>query len=444
MRKRFLLLLLLAAPLAAATRTWSGNVGNLWSNPANWNGGAPAAGDDLVFPANVSWVSTNDLPSGTAFRSITVNGTGYRIGGNAIVLGAGGLTINSRFIVSLIHGEVRFARITLAESQTWTGMGELTVVGPTDVNGKTLTIAGGSRIGFDAISGTGAIVVNNAYGDVTSGTSTYSGTLTVNGGFFSIGGSSGEVEVTGSGLSGDNQVNVWNTTLGLTAAALGNVTLNGSAALSLDARLISSSSSSLVFVPASGDPAWFVVAGDVKAPAAVNVAGRVALGNSRLVVRGNTFSPVTLIRNRGAAPIVGTFLGIAEGAVISNGNSLRVSYMGGANGNDVTLTPLSSYLPPPAMMVTTSFSPSVPGQIVTFTATVTGSGSAEGSIAFHDGGLLLGSSALNAFGQATLTTSFAAGSHLITAAYLGSSTLATNQVSVRQTVAAGRRRAVSH
>src|SRR5437764_10589101 len=89
-------------PAAAATRTWNGSVSSAWSNAANWNEGVPANGDDLVFAkgaANVT--STNDLPPGLVIHSITVNTTGYKIGGNAIVLDAGGINMNTNFFVSI-------------------------------------------------------------------------------------------------------------------------------------------------------------------------------------------------------------------------------------------------------------------------------------------------------------------------------------------------------
>jgi fibronectin-binding autotransporter adhesin len=44
--------LTLMAPLTGATRTWQGGGGDsLWSNGGNWMGGAPVAGDMVIFPA---------------------------------------------------------------------------------------------------------------------------------------------------------------------------------------------------------------------------------------------------------------------------------------------------------------------------------------------------------------------------------------------------------
>ena len=78
--------------------------------------------------------------------------------------------------------------------------------------------------------------------------------------------------------------------------------------------------------------------------------------------------------------------------------------------------------------VSSNVNPSSVGQSVTFTATVTSSGSpvAAGTVQFSDGGTLLGSPVpVAADGTATLTTSaLAVGAHTITAAYSGSSAYA--------------------
>jgi hypothetical protein len=74
--------------------------------------------------------------------------------------------------------------------------------------------------------------------------------------------------------------------------------------------------------------------------------------------------------------------------------------------------------------VTTSGSPSVFGQPVTLTATVStvGAGTPTGSVQFFDGASSLGTFALNASGVAQVTTSnLTVGTHTITAQYLGAS-----------------------
>src|SRR5437763_1419024 len=89
-----ILSLLWAAHLAAATRTWTGAGGNNWTIAANWKeGGAPVAGDDLVFPAGAAnqLTTNNDFPANTSFNSIAFTGGSYRLNGIAITIGAGGI-----------------------------------------------------------------------------------------------------------------------------------------------------------------------------------------------------------------------------------------------------------------------------------------------------------------------------------------------------------------
>jgi hypothetical protein len=88
-------------------------------------------------------------------------------------------------------------------------------------------------------------------------------------------------------------------------------------------------------------------------------------------------------------------------------------------------------LTPTTTVVTSSFNPSVVGQSVTFTATVTGAaGTPTGTVQFLDNGTPIGGATLVA-GTASFTTStLAVGSHSITAVYSGDSTFATSIGSV--------------
>jgi hypothetical protein len=73
--------------------------------------------------------------------------------------------------------------------------------------------------------------------------------------------------------------------------------------------------------------------------------------------------------------------------------------------------------------LSSSLNPSVAGQAVTFTATVTGSGPMPtGTITFKDGSTVLGTATLDSSGTASLSTSaLTAGTHPITASYSGNS-----------------------
>lgn len=90
--------------------------------------------------------------------------------------------------------------------------------------------------------------------------------------------------------------------------------------------------------------------------------------------------------------------------------------------------------------VTSSANPSVAGQAVTYTATVSpqspGAGTPSGTVTFSDGGTQLGAGTLDSSGTATFSTaSLAAGSHAITASYgVDSNFIGSTSAALTQTV----------
>lgn len=166
--RSFILLVILAAlslplligspgALAASTRTWTGGdaANSNWTDPDNWDTGAPVAGDSLVFPAAAQRKgNTNDFPVGTDFQDITFTGGGYEIDGNAIDLlgsllqdGPGGetnvldLAINGTGTVN-VHG----GRLALLAPNSYTGATFVTM-------NSTLLVSGDGTLG-DTTSGT--------------------------------------------------------------------------------------------------------------------------------------------------------------------------------------------------------------------------------------------------------------------------------------------------
>src|SRR5436190_5131224 len=138
------------------TRLWVGVIDTKWSTGVNWDGGIPAPGDDVVM-RNAAW-TTNDLPPGLELHSLTV-GEGTHISGNDIVLGAGGLSTAGPPAPGK-GTRAGFSSITLAASQTWTDPAQIyfVEVGPTDLNGKTLTMNIVPSAFIESIRGAGTLV----------------------------------------------------------------------------------------------------------------------------------------------------------------------------------------------------------------------------------------------------------------------------------------------
>ena len=99
----------------------------------------------------------------------------------------------------------------------------------------------------------------------------------------------------------------------------------------------------------------------------------------------------------------------------------------------LTNTPFTATVPhgpacPTTIALASSENPSLSGDTVSFTATVSGGSSvATGTVTFKDGAITIGTGTLNSSAQATFATSaLSVGSHTITASYGGDSTHATS------------------
>lgn len=105
-----LLLCLLSVPALAATRTAVAN--NDWTLAATWGGGAPAAGDVLIIPADREVRITNNLSYSGAPMRVRVFGTLRFVGGGAkIALPCGS-------IIELMTNTSRILGNTSGNSQT--------------------------------------------------------------------------------------------------------------------------------------------------------------------------------------------------------------------------------------------------------------------------------------------------------------------------------------
>ncbi len=107
-------------------------------------------------------------------------------------------------------------------------------------------------------------------------------------------------------------------------------------------------------------------------------------------------------------------------------HSITAVYAGSSNFTESTSAPLSQQVnPATTTALTSSVNPSITGESVTFTATVSpasGTGTPTGTVTFRDGTTTLGTGTVNASGVATFsTTGLTIGTHSVTAVYGGDS-----------------------
>jgi hypothetical protein len=138
----------------AATRTWNGSVNDLWTTAGNWSPAGPlAADDDLVFPAVLQDISTNDYPGTLTVHSISFQGTHLVHSGGGTIALSGSLSVSPSVAVNF------YPAISLLADQTWTTGADsfLYLEGDVDLGNRQWTIDPGSNATFQS---TGA----NAYG----------------------------------------------------------------------------------------------------------------------------------------------------------------------------------------------------------------------------------------------------------------------------------------
>lgn len=174
----------------------------------------------------------------------------------------------------------------------------------------------------------------------------------------------------------------------------------------------------------------------VSSPHPATVGQVVTLSASVSVVAPGAGAPTGIVTFIDGATTLGTSALDATGQAMLSTSSLTVGahslsavYSGDAqfNGSASATVAQTVHKADTTTILVSSANPSVVGQAVTFTATVSaptaGAGTPTGTATFSDGATVLGSATLNAVGQAMFTTSsLTAGTHSITAAYGGDGT----------------------
>jgi RHS repeat-associated protein len=306
--------LLTADSAAAADFTWTGAAPfgePNWSNATNWGGTAPTGSiGTLTFPSleRSACLFGGGLPTETCQRSnnnlggLAANalkfGCGiYELSGNALTLGAGGLTTSC-----LGHGESRVAfPITLGAKQTWLieGGGDENSMGlrlEADVNGPSepleIQLVNHS---FVTLPRSGHVEVGPVTIDGTKANREYFYGLDLEAG--SLNGADGnEVSLVRAPISGPGTVGPLTSKGGIIRLPFNNLSVSGPMTLDSSTEIQTS-----------------IERGQ---QSEINVAGGVVLGNASLTLSGGEYCPrpgetYTLITTPGA--ISGVFAGLSDG-----------------------------------------------------------------------------------------------------------------------------------
>ena len=330
---------------AATTLTWTGGGADAnWSTAANWNPAqAPQAGDSLVFPSGAARpVNNNDLQADTAIAAITLSGTAYTLGGNAVSLGqlvqSSSTTISDT--VSLPLHALASVTQTAGESSALGVTGSIVLS-----NNGTLALSADRTLNITGlISGTGASV--QASGDgriVLSGANTYTGSTTRQSGTGTlvINGAQGTSAVTinAGGLEGKG-------TIGALTANANSLVGAGDPVGTLHTGNLNLAQHSLLVV--LGTSSGFDNFSQVSVTGTVTLGGDLAI---ELGYKPAVGDKLVIIANDATDAPQGVLSGLPQDSVFADnhGNFFKISYKGG-DGNDVELTALA----PPAVSILTA------------------------------------------------------------------------------------------
>ncbi len=340
----FLLILFFTSDAFSAVKIWDGGgVDANWATAANWVGDvAPAVNDDLIFPREAArQTNNNNLGLLTTFRSVTIDGGAYTIGGNALRLTNGLTVTEGAHTINTI--------VNLGAAQTFIfGESSFTTIAVLSLLTFPLTIEGGEGVFIiGVISGSGNIIKNGLSFGVIASASNFSGAINIKNGLLiidaNIPGSAVTVngapvtETGGSAVLGTGTIGATNVVSGGIGA--GSITAP-TGVLTVQGNLSVGSNGTVVIKIESGP-------GGIEADN-IKVNGTVTLSNATLFPLSESDENLSvgqsfeIITNDGTDPISGTFVNLPEGAILNGsfGLSFRITYRGG-DGNDVVLTLIS-------------------------------------------------------------------------------------------------------
>ncbi|AWM36357.1 Extracellular serine protease precursor [Gemmata obscuriglobus] len=360
-----------------AILTWTGAGGNtLWTNVNNWEDEtlanvAPVAGDRLIFPTGVSGLTNNDYPAGFTLNDIQIQGAGYTLTGNTLVLTTG-------LADSVASGTTEIAlSISGAGGISKTGAGDLVLIAGNTLTGTVTIDAGTLTItATESLADTVAVTVNTGASLILDGADETIGSLT-GGGTVSLG--------TSTLTAGDGSDTTFSGTLtgsgNLIKTGTGTFTLSGTnssytGTVAVDAGTLSVSAGTNLGTGALtlGGSATLQVTGATSIGNAVTLNGAATVDNATAVTLSGAITGAGGLTKTGAGQLTlsgtNTYLGgttvSAGGLVVANDDALGSGALtlGGGTlifdadrtvANAITLNAaVSTIVVPPATTVTLS------------------------------------------------------------------------------------------
>jgi hypothetical protein len=368
-------------------------------------------GQSVTFTATVTPASGSNTPTGTVtfLDGGTSIGSGTLSGGSTTFT-TSSLAVASHAITASYGGDSNFNGSTSSAITQTVNKANTTTSVSTSVNPS----ASGQSVNFTATVAASAPGSGTPTGTVTfldGGTSIGSGTLSGGSASFStsalaVGTHSITASYAGSSSFNSSTSSAVNQTVNKDGSS---TTVSSSLNPSTSGQSVTFTATVSASAPGSGTPTGTVTFLD----------GGVSIGNGTLSGGQATFSTS----------------GLATGT-----HTITASYGGDGNFNSstsaaITQTVMASRAASTTTVVS-SVNPSVFGQAVTFTATVTGTGGTPtGTVTFLDGAATLGTAALSAGSGALTTSALAVGNHTVTASYSGDSNFnASTSSAITQTV----------
>ncbi len=354
-------------------------------------------GELVTFTATVT--GSSGTPTGTVefFDGATSLGTDGLDGSAQATLGVSSLTVGAHNITAKYLGDTTYATSTSpAITQTVNKANTSSVVisnnNPSNFGASVMFTATVTAVAPGAGLPTGTVEFFD--GATSLGTDTLDG--------------SGQADLSTSSLSVGSH--------SITASFLGDGNFNTSTSPAITQDVVLANVNTITTVVADINPSNYNQAVTFTATVVTNPSGQgTPAGIVEFFDGATSLGTDTLDVNGEGSVIVST--------LTAGSHSITASYQGNATYNASTSAPYSQTVnqASTSTAVVSSLNPSIYGQPVTFTATVTSSaGTPAGTVEFFDGATSLGTDTLDGSGQGDLTiNTLTIGSHSITAQYLG-------------------------